>query len=551
VEGAVPRDEEARVLVVDDDEGSLHAVGALLRGLPARIELARSGEEALRHLLHEDFAVVVLDVQMPGMSGLETAALVRQRRRSRRTPIIFLTGHGADHEQVLRGYGLGAVDFLTKPVVPQEILRDKVAWFVDAQRQALELERERERAAAAERRELLAEAARRAEEQELRRRAADLAEADRRKDEFLAMLAHELRNPLAPVVGALEILRHDRATPDARRRALAAADRQVRHLARLVDDLGDVSRIRRGKVELRRAPLDLRGVLEDAVAAAEPLARAQGQALAAEVAPEPLWVDGDAVRLAQIVGNLLHNAVKYTDAGGHLALAAAREGPQIVVRVEDDGIGIAPDLLPQVFDPFVQAEQPAHRARGGLGLGLALVKSLVERHGGSVRAESAGPGRGSAFEVRLPAIAPPLAEPVPLRPTARRAALAPLRIAVIEDNPDIRETLRELLELRGHEVLEAEDGPQGVALVLARRPDVALVDIGLPGLDGYAVAARLRAACRTRLVALSGYGGGEDRSRAAEAGFEAHLVKPVEFEDLARVLERLTGPEGAEAAAAP
>jgi CheY-like chemotaxis protein len=221
--------------------------------------------------------------------------------------------------------------------------------------------------------------------------------------------------------------------------------------------------------------------------------------------------------------------------------------------VNDDGIGMAPELLPHVFDTFVQAEQPANRARGGLGLGLALVKSLVERHGGMVKAESDGPGRGSAFEVRLPAIAAPPAEPIALSPRkgARRIAQAALRIAVIEDNPDIRGTLRELLELRGHEVVEAEDGPHGSELVLARRPDVALVDIGLPGLDGYQVAARLRGASATLLVALTGYGGEADRNRAADAGFAAHLVKPVEFDALVSVLERLSGTGDGEAAAAP
>jgi signal transduction histidine kinase/DNA-binding response OmpR family regulator len=712
------------VLAVDDDEKSLRAMDALLSGLPARVVLARSGEDALRCLLRDDFAVVVLDVQMPGLGGLETAALIRSRERSRRTPIIFLTAFGRDEAHLRRGYALGAVDFLTKPVVPQEILRDKVAWFVDMHRQAADLERERERARAAERREherAIAEAKRRGEAdalrsemtrqrelvawvnranerlraisttaselllapepgqvlgttlerlsrqiglevwllrtegegglslaahggvepamaasvaafaprgpsfeevegrpvpmvledasrdgdrfpalkalrlgaaacfplvaqrrllgtltfgtrrqgpldpddlaalaltadhvamavdrwrliEELRRRAADLAAVDRRKDEFLAMLAHELRNPLAPVLGGIEILRQEHATPKARRRALEAADRQARHLARLVDDLVDVSRIRTGKVELRRTSVDLRRVIEDAVAAVEPLARAQRQELRVELSDEPLPLNGDPVRLTQILENLLHNATKYTDPGGHIVLVARREGPEVVARVSDDGIGMSHELLPRIFETFVQAKQPANRARGGLGIGLALVRSLVERHGGSVTATSPGPGLGSVFEIRLPASAAVEAQAPPPPPPA---ALASLRVAVIEDNPDIRETLRELLELRGYEVLEAEDGPAGVALVLARRPDVALVDIGLPGLDGYQVAERVRAATGTRLVALTGYGGAEDRNRAVSAGFVAHLVKPVEFDSLARLLDQLSAPERA------
>jgi CheY-like chemotaxis protein/two-component sensor histidine kinase len=354
------------------------------------------------------------------------------------------------------------------------------------------------------------------------------------------------------VLCGIEILRQDGATADARRRALDAADRQVRHLSRLVDDLVDVSRIRNGKVELRRAPVDLARVVEGAVVALEPLVREQRQELSVELPPEPLHVEGDAVRLTQVVENLLHNAAKYTDPGGHIRLAAGREGAEIVVRISDDGIGMSPELLPRVFDTFVQGKQPKDRARGGLGLGLALVKSLVERHGGEVAAASAGLGLGSTFEVRLPAREAPPEAPAPEPPRATLAGVG-LRIAIIEDNPDIRGSLRQLLELRGHEVVEAEDGPRGVQLVLSRRPDVALVDIGLPGLDGYEVAQRVRAASGTRLVALTGYGRPEDRNRAVAAGFVEHLVKPIDLDALSRVLERVARPaaEGAQPCQSP
>jgi CheY-like chemotaxis protein len=306
-----------------------------------------------------------------------------------------------------------------------------------------------------------------------------------------------------------------------------------------VDDLVDVSRIRSGKIELRRQPVDLARVLQDAITAVEPLLCEQRQELLVELPAERLALDADPVRLTQAVENLLHNSAKYTDPGGHVRLAARRVGGEVVVRVEDDGIGIAPDLLPRVFDVFVQAKQPPNRARGGLGLGLALVRSLVELHGGTVRAESAGPGQGSAFEIRLPA-APSAEAPAPAAPHVRPNGHGPpLRIAIIEDNPDIRETLRELLELRGHEVVEAEDGHRGIELVLARRPDVAFVDIGLPGLDGYEVASRVRDR-GTRLIALTGYGGAEHQNRAAGAGFDAHLVKPVDLEALSRVLDGIT-----------
>lgn len=388
--------------------------------------------------------------------------------------------------------------------------------------------------------------------EELKRRADDLAAVDRRKDEFLAMLAHELRNPLASILNAVEILRQEGTPAAVARRALHAADRQVRHLSRLVGDLVDVSRVRTGKVELRRESVDLARVVEDAVSAIEPLAHEQRQEVAVELPAGPLLVDGDSVRLTQVVENLLHNAVKYTDPGGHVRLTVAEDEQGIRIRVSDDGQGIGPDLLPRVFDTFVQGEQPSNRARGGLGLGLTLVKSLVELHRGTVSAASAGPGRGSTFEVRLPAevrLARGGAAPEDAGGDREQsngappAAAATLRVAIIEDNPDIRETLRELLRLRGHEVVEAEDGPGGVQLVLSRNPDVALVDIGLPGIDGYEVAARLRGAGHTRLVALTGYGSEEDRTRAVQAGFDAHLVKPVDFQDLTRLLESLSARE--------
>jgi signal transduction histidine kinase/DNA-binding response OmpR family regulator len=731
-------DDAVRILVVDDDEKNLRAVSALLAELPAELVLARSGDEALRILLRDDdVAVILLDIRMPGLGGFETAELIRSRERTRRTPIIFLTAHARSDVDLVRGYRLGAVDFLVKPVLPEEVLRDKVGWFVAAHRSALVLERERGRARAAERRaherelaearerceaealrtemerrEVLSERLERAHERlgvlaaltadlvlapapaevlprhlaalstllglevhllhlvapggalapavhagvdaealgrlaaippeatlfgaaaarrrpivrvrvrdgdggqadeastrdlaalglaaavcqplavdgrlvgtltlgtrsarplagdeldllgptadqmamaldrarlidELRRRARELAEIDQRKDEFLAMLGHELRNPLAPILNGVEILTRPGAPEEARRRALEAAGRQVRHLVHLVDDLVDVSRIRTGKIELRRERVELARVIQDAVTAVDPVLRRQGQELSLEVPDEPLVLDADPVRLTQVVGNLLHNAAKYTDPGGHVRLAVRRAGAELVVRVEDDGIGIPAELLPRVFDVFVQGKQPPHRARGGLGLGLALVKSLVELHGGRVRAESAGAGQGSAFELRLPAAPGATRAEAASQPLPRGA---PLRIAVIEDNKDVRDTLRELLLTCGHEVVEAEDGHGAIELVLGGAADVALVDIGLPGLDGYEVASRVRGRTRTRLVALTGYGCDEDRSRAATAGFDAHLVKPVELDDLTRVLDRVAGPTPALPGEAP
>jgi len=255
---------------------------------------------------------------------------------------------------------------------------------------------------------------------------------------------------------------------------------------------------------------------------------------------DPLPVDGDRVRLTQVVANLLHNAAKYTDPGGHLAVRGRREDAEIVIAVRDDGIGIASDLLPRIFDLFVQAEQGAGRAHGGLGLGLTLARHLVEMHGGTLQGRSGGPGAGSEFEVRLPAGVGAGAEPHPGEPPSPRPAGHALRVVLVDDSADIRETLRALLELEGHAVAEAQDGTRGIELIRAQAPDVALVDIGLPGLDGYAVARQARAvAPGTRLVAMTGYGRPEDRRLALDAGFDAHVVKPVHFDDLSRLLAHL------------
>jgi CheY-like chemotaxis protein/two-component sensor histidine kinase len=344
------------------------------------------------------------------------------------------------------------------------------------------------------------------------------------------------------VLNAVKLMRQQAGCEGAAARVVAAADRQITHMTRLLDDLLDVSRIRNGKVELKRRHLDLREVVRDAVQACEAVVAERGHRLEVRLPGEALPVEADAVRLTQVVANLLHNAAKYTDRGGHLAVEARREGEELSVTVSDDGIGIEAAMLPRVFELFVQVEQGADRARGGLGLGLTLVKSLVERHGGRVSARSDGPGRGSAFEVRLPAAHPPAAAATPTPPPALTRPARSLDIVLVEDNADIRESLRALLELSGHAVREAEDGPRGIEVVRARPPDVALVDIGLPGVDGYEVARSLRGGlpAGTRLVAMTGYGRPEDKRQALAAGFHAHLVKPVDFDVLQHLLAELS-----------
>jgi len=370
---------------------------------------------------------------------------------------------------------------------------------------------------------------------------AEAEEASRAKDEFLAMLGHELRNPLAPIATALSLIKHRSGALD---REHAVIERQVKHMTRLVDDLMDVARVTRGKVALALEPTDVAEAVDRAVETASPLLEERRHRLTTNTAAG-LVVRADPARLGQVITNLLHNAARYTDPGGHIEVGAARDGDAVTLWVKDDGHGIAPDLLPRVFDPFVQGRQALDRARGGLGLGLALVRSLVELHGGSVSVESEGPGRGSRFEVRLPA-APPEASVPPPDLSARWGALraAGARVLVVDDNADGAELLGEMLSLLGFESLIAYDGPGALALAEGRPIDLAVLDIGLPGMDGYELARRLRALdgyASVKLIALTGYGRPSDRARSREAGFDAHLVKPVGVGELRALVEQLLG----------
>ncbi len=364
-------------------------------------------------------------------------------------------------------------------------------------------------------------------------------DADRRKDEFLAMLGHELRNPLAPIMTALELMR----LRGGAEREQQVIDRQVQHLARLVDDLLDVSRITRGKVQLAREPLEVASVLAKAIEMASPLFEQRAHVLSIDVPREGLRVDADPVRLAQVIENLLTNAARYTEPGGRIRVSAAREGAEVVLAVEDNGHGIAPAMLAQIFELFVQGGQPIDRQQGGLGLGLAVARNMAELHGGTITAVSAGVGTGSKFVVRLPA----LPDSVPVRPSGPRPALrrmsASLRVLVVDDNIDAAETIAMALESFGHEVVVAHDGPAALAAAGRLAPDVALVDIGLPVMDGFELAGRLRELLPgpLRLIAVTGYGQETDKARSRAAGFDDHLVKPVGLEVLLGSLDRTTG----------
>jgi signal transduction histidine kinase len=669
------------ILIVDDVPAQRLTVEAVVAELRENTVLVESGREALRYLLDHDVAVILLDVNMPEMDGFETATLIRQRPRTRNTPIIFLTAD-PDEIHAVRGYALGAVDYLSSPFLP-EVLRAKVKVFVELARMHAQARRHAEEQVA-----LAAEQAARTAAEESNRRlmvlteasrvlaqslengsiavdllrvalpnVADLAgvvpaetvglselvrvwrqagadgrldpplegtvprelcaaalraiashklqalttadgdatwaivvplvargtalgamafamtdsgrrysvadvdllrdlasrtavaldnrslyfeidERDRRKDEFLAMLAHELRNPLGAISNAIDVLEKIGAGDANSTKVRGVISRQTRHLARLVDDLLDVARVTTGRIVIDREPVALAELVDRALQAATATGRTAQHQIT--WSGEPVCVMGDALRLEQIVANLLDNALRYTPPGGDLAVGVRREGSEAVLRVRDSGQGIPAALLPRIFDAFVRGTGSPERAAGGLGLGLALVRRLVELQDGTVHASSDGPGRGSEFVVRLPASETPRTRDAPVAVHPPRTT----SILIVEDNDDARESLRLMLELDGHAVMTAATGEDGLDRALTGGPAVALVDLGLPGMNGLEFARRLRTApegATVQLVAITGYGQPMDRARTRAAGFAAHLVKPVDPVALRGVLDELEG----------
>jgi signal transduction histidine kinase len=545
------------ILLVDDQTSNLTALEAILASSGCQLVLAQSPEMALLALLDREFAAIVLDVRMPTMSGLELAALIRQRKRTQHVPILFLTAYHLDHADIIRGYEAGAVDYLTKPINPV-VLQSKIAVFAELYRKRRELadlneslekeiaEREEAQAAlvraneelehrVAERTQALTKAHASAQESEER-----LRETDRRKDEFLAMLAHELRNPLAPLSNAVEILSLANSPDPRLEMAAGLIGRQVKQLTRLVDDLLDVSRISRGKLELRRQRIALEDVVQVAVETCQPMIQARNQQLTVTLPPSPVMLHADPARLTQSLMNLLNNSAKYTEPGGHIALEAVPDGNRIAIAIADDGIGIPADMLSRVFDIFVQLDQRLERTEGGLGVGLALVKNIVEMHGGTVRAASDGPGRGSRFTVELP-IAKPLPGEADRDAAVRRGTrAAKQRILVAEDGPDAAESFRMLLTIMGHDVRVVSDGVQAVDAAREFRPDLIIMDLGMPRMNGYDAARAIRAGAggsEPVIIALTGWGQPEDQRRSLEAGFDRHLTKPVDPNLLRSLLE--------------
>jgi signal transduction histidine kinase len=537
------------ILIVDDEPKNLAVLESVLDDPDYRLVRATSGEEALLALMAEEFAVLILDVRMPGMSGFEVAQLVKDRKKTARLPIIFLTAYYNEDGHILEGYGTGAVDFLHKPVQPT-VLRSKVAVFAELYKKGRELaaanrmllgEVAERRRAEARLSELAESLDRRVTERtrELQDSEARLLDAHRRKDEFLATLAHELRNPLAPLRSAVELVKHGGVTPDKLDWAAGMMERQVRALVRLIDDLMDVSRINRGKIELKREPIALNEVMSEALETVRPLIDEARHELVVLLPDRQVVVDADRTRLAQALLNLLNNAVKYTDPGGRIEVGVLVEKGNAVITIRDSGIGIAPEHLEEVFQMFAQVESALTRSRGGLGIGLSLTRRLIEMHGGSVRASSDGVGQGSRFQISLPLSA----ASAPAQGDAGAAALEPapvgLRILVADDNEDGGSALAALLEMMGHSVRLVGDGEAAVRECAQWNPEVALLDIGMPRLNGFDACRRIRAqpggAGRT-MIALTGWGQPQDVRRSAEAGFDQHLVKPIEVEALSALL---------------
>ncbi len=527
----MPDKEQSTILVVDDREENRYVTWRILSRAGYKILEAATGKEALQLAAEKLPDLIVLDVHLPDMDGFEVCRVIKTTTATSTIPVLHLSASFVNAENRVYGLDCGADGYLTQPVQADEIVAT-VRALLRAHHAEEELRRTNERLAAQ------AEALERANQQ--------LAEADMRKDDFLAMLAHELRNPLAPIRFAVELLdMAGAASPEQLRKQCEVIQRQVSHMSHLLDDLLDVSRVTRGKIHLHKETVDLRTIVEQAIEGIRMQVQDREQTLKYQRPAEPIHVHGDPTRLEQIVRNLLDNAHKYTESGGTISVTVSvlnEDGtPQAEVRVADTGAGINPAILPYIFEPFVQAEQSLARTQGGLGIGLAMVKNLILMHGGSVDAKSSGQGRGSEFIVTLPLAEPAKpVEPKRIIPQSNQEA-GSQRVLVVDDNIDSASSLSELLELWGHDVRTCHDGTS--ALVMARewQPNFILLDIGLPGMDGYEVARQLRLDEKTNgavLVALTGYGAEEDRRRAQSAGFNEHLTKPVDLGRLGLILQQ-------------
>lgn len=515
--------EPVHFLLVDDLEENLIALEALLRRDGLVLLKAKSGLEALELLLKYDVALAFLDIQMPGMDGFELAEFMRGKQRTKCVPIIFLTAGSADKQRRFRGYEAGAVDFLQKPIEP-DIIRGKAGVFFELFRRRQEIARQRDKLAIATR--------------ESQNYAAALKEADQRKDEFLAMLAHELRTPLTPIRNGLEILRQQ---PEGETAANVRdiIDRQLTLMVRLIDDLLDMSRVSKGKIDLRRNKVTVQSAIISALEAANSHISERQQQLRVNMPEREIWVEADTTRLSQIVGNLLNNATKYTPEGGHIELTVQDSGDQAAIIVTDDGVGIPEDMRLKIFDLFTQVNSSQEQTHGGLGIGLALVKHLVELHQGTIEVVSAGLNQGSTFTVYMPLVEAPQPSEVSLDHPQISKPTRNLNILIVDDNVASAQTTGWMLEMLGYHYTLSHDGPEALALAYKLQPDAILLDIGLPSMNGYEVCRELRKNPlfeNTLIIAQTGWGQKRDRDMAKEAGFNHHLVKPLK---LAQIIELL------------
>jgi signal transduction histidine kinase len=565
--------DKVNILLVDDQQSRLLSYQSILSDLDQNLICASSGVEALGKLMKEEFAVVLLDVSMPGMDGFETAAMIHEHPRYERTPIIFVTGVYDTEMDRLKGYKVGAVDYVSIPVVP-EILRSKVSVLVELYHQRRELQRLNASLADAntqletahtqlkeeKNRELKlanhnlqsannelanANVALQAEIGDRLRAEQALREADRHKDEFIAILAHELRNPLAPIRNALDIMTKVAIEHDQLLWSRDVIARQTVHLTRLIDDLLDISRITRGTINLTRAPVSVKTILEEALETVRPLMAENEHQLVVECADDTLVIECDATRLVQVLGNLLSNAAKYTNRGGRIDFRIRAAQASVEFRIKDNGVGISPESIGKLFNLFTRLPETVERRNDGLGIGLALVRKLVDLHGGEVSVASAGLNQGSEFVVRLPMIPDFRASSLlgnmlnNVSGNAMPTSQKHYRVVVADDNLDALESLAMLLEISGHEVWKATNGKEAIAVATVHKPDVLLLDIGMPHFNGYEVAERVRAepwGQGITLVAISGWGQADDKYRSDAAGFDFHLVKPVDFAALEKIL---------------
>jgi signal transduction histidine kinase len=509
---------ERRVLILAPTKRDAALTASLLREHQIDACICPDVPAIVRELNEGAGAILLAEEALSAGQGQPLVEAVAAQLPWSDLPVLLITAHGADSSAAA-----AALETLSNVTLVERPTR--VTALVSTVRSAL---RARERQYQA--REYLLERERTAE---------SLRQADRRKDEFLATLAHELRNPLAPIRNSLQFLRMTVHSDPTAERVCEMMERQVNHMVRLVDDLMELSRITRGLIQLRKEHTELATVIRNAVETTRPLVEAGQHQLAISLPPDPIPLYGDAVRLGQVFANLLNNAAKYTDRGGQIWLTARCEGNEAIVSVRDNGIGISAPMLPLVFDMFMQADRTTDRSQGGLGIGLTLVKNLVELHGGSISARSDGPGLGTEFIVRLPVAVELSLEPQPDLAQQHVERLAQRRVLVVDDNEDAAASLAMLLEFLGSEVQIALDGKTALSMIAGFRPDAVLLDIGMPGMDGFEVARRIREQADLAgivLIALTGWGQAEDRSRTQAAGFDHHLVKPADITSLQSLL---------------